>query len=114
MNPLDNLKIAQLRTELERHGYDTRGERKPQLEKEFDTLWKGISYVPALVQLTLQATFKSLKLKKYEVFPTEPLHDLKGHIHYIIEESTRKAAGETKQILKNVQTTVLSKKTALL
>lgn len=76
-----------------------------------DTLRKGISNSPPPIQPTPQATFESLNLEKYEVFSTEPLHDLKGHIHIIIEESTKKAAGETKQILKNVQATVLSKKT---
>lgn len=45
---------------------------------------------------------------KYEVFPTEPLHDLKGHIH-LIEEVIKKACGETLQILKQVQDAVLSK-----
>ena len=33
-------------------------------------------------------TLDSLNLERYEVFPTEPLHDLKGHIH-IIEEATK-------------------------
>lgn len=42
-------------------------------------------------------------------FPTEPLRDLKGHIHNRIEEVIKKACGETLQILKQVQDTVLSK-----
>lgn len=110
VNPLDNLKVAQLRTELEKRGCNTRGKKKTQLEKEFD-LRKGISNIPALLQQTPQATFQSLNLGNYEVFPTEPLHDLKCHIRNIIEESTKKADGETKQVLKNVQSTVLNKTT---
>lgn len=64
-----------------------RVKKRPQLEREFDELRKGINNVPALLQLTPQATLASLNLEKYEIFPTEPLHDLKGHIHNIIEES---------------------------
>ena len=92
INPLDNLKVAKLRTELEKHGYSTMGKKMAQLEKEFDDLRKGISNV----QQTPQATLESLNLEKYEVFATEPLHDLKGHVRNIIEESVKKADGETK------------------
>ena len=48
----------------------------------------------------------SLNLEKY---PTEPLHDLKGHIRNIIDESMKQAVGETKQVSKNVHDTVLNK-----
>lgn len=53
-------------------------------------------------------TLDSLNLERYEVFPTEPLHDLKGHIH-IIEEATKITSGETQQILKQVKSTILKK-----
>lgn len=84
-------------------------EKKQQLEKELRDLQTGTSNVPALLLNTPQASLDSLNLGKYEVFPTEPLHDLKGHIHNLIEEVIKKACGETLQILKQVQDTVLSK-----
>ena len=89
VNPLDNLKVAQLQTELEKRGYNTRGKKKVQLEREFDELRKGVSNVPAILQQTPKATLESLNLDKYEVFATEPLHDLKGHARNIIEERTK-------------------------
>ena len=49
---------SQLRIELEKRGYSTRGKRKAQLEREFDDLRKGISNVPALLQRTPQATLE--------------------------------------------------------
>jgi len=45
-------------------------------------------------------TLDSLNLERYEVFPTESLHDLKGHKHNTIEEATKITSGETQQILK--------------
>ena len=111
VNPLDNLKVAQLQTELEKRGYNTRGKKKVQLEREFDELRKGVSNVPAILQQTPKATLESLNLDNYEVFATELLHDLKGHARNIIEERTKRASGETKQVLKNLQATVLGKTT---
>ena len=53
----------------------------------------------------------SFNVDKYDVFPTEPLYDLKGHIRNIIDGSMKQVVGETKQVLKNVHDTVLSKAT---
>ena len=85
--------------------------KKTQLEREFDELRKGTSNVPALLQKSPQATLESLNLEKYEIFLTEPLHDLKGHIHNIFEGSLKRAMGETRKILEGIQATVLSKAT---
>ena len=109
INPLEKLRVAQLRTELEKRGVDTEGKMKPQLEKELRDLQTGTSNVPALLLNTPQASLDSLNLGNYEVFPTEPLHDLKGHMHNILAEVTKAASGETLQILRQVQDTVLNK-----
>lgn len=109
INPLDKLRVAQLKTELEKRGVNTTGKKKPQLEKDLEDLQKGISNVPAILQQTPDASLDSLNLERYEVFPTEPLHDLKGHIHNIIEEATKITSGENQQILKQVKTTILNK-----
>ena len=90
INPLDKLRVAELGTELEKRGVNTRGTKKPQLEQELEKLQKGISNVPAILQITPQATLDSVKLGKYEIYPTEPLHDLKGHMRYIVDEVAKK------------------------
>ena len=97
INPLSNLRVAQLRNELEKRGCDTKGKKKSQLQEELDDLQKGVSNVPALLQRTPQASLQRLNL---EVFPTEPLHDLKGHIRNLIEDAIKIATGETLQVLK--------------
>ena len=50
INPLDNLKVLALRTELVMRGMVTGKKRKPELERDFDELWRGIVNVPALLQ----------------------------------------------------------------
>ena len=67
--------------------------------------------VPAILLTTPQVSLQSLNLGYYEVFPTEPLHDLKGHTRNIIDEATKKGVGETLDILKKIQDRVLNKST---
>ena len=105
INPLDRVRVAQLNTELEKPGVNTTG-KKPQLEKDLEVLQKEL--VMSQQSYSKHQTLDSLNLEKYEVFPTEPLHDLKGHIH-IIEEATKITSGETQQILKQVKSTILNK-----
>ena len=50
-----------------------------------------------------------MNLQKYEVSPTEPLHDLKGHLGNIIEETLAIATGEIERKVKEVKAAVLSK-----
>ena len=59
INPLDKLRIAQLRTELEKRGISTKGKKKPQLEEELADLQKGISNVPAILKKTPEASLAS-------------------------------------------------------
>lgn len=66
INPLDKLRVAELRTELEKSGVNTAGKKRPQLECEFQELQKGISNVPVIIQNTLQAILDSLNLGKHE------------------------------------------------
>ena len=58
-----------------------------------DELQKGVSNVPAILLTTPQVSLQSLNLGYYEVFPTEALHDIKGHAWNIIDEATKKAVG---------------------
>ena len=108
-NPLSNLKVTQPRSELDKRGFHTDGKRKPQMQQMLDDIQKGVSNVPALLQQTPQASLQSLHLGVYEVFPTEPLHDLKGHVRNIMEETKKRASGETLGVLKHIEKTAFSK-----
>ena len=109
--PLDNLLLADLKKELSLRGMITAGQKKPSLEKAFEEIRLGINNFPALCQNNPEATLESLNLQNYEVFPTEPLHDLKGHLGNIIEETLAITTGETQQKVKEVKAAVLSKDT---
>ena len=47
---------------------------------EFDDIRLGVNNFPALLQGNPEVSLQSLNLQYYEVSPTEPLHDLKGHL----------------------------------
>ena len=93
--------MAQLRIELEKHGCDTNGKKKSQLQEELDK--KGSAMCLHYCRELHKRHFRASIL---EVFPTEPLHDLKGHIRNLIEEAIKIATGETLQVLEK---TTLSK-----
>ena len=109
INPMDNLKIQELRTELWKRSLSTAGKKKPQLEKEFDELRRGITNVPALLQGVPEMTLTELCLDSYEVSPVEPIHDLKGHLSNIIEELRVTLTGEVKEKVDIIVGSVLGK-----
>ena len=95
INPLSDLNVANLRSELQARGISTTGKKRVELDKELAQLQKGTSNVPALLQTTPEATLESCNLSYYEVLPTEPLHDLKGHLSVIIPAAASIAKNET-------------------
>ena len=97
-----DLKVQELKTELESRGVTTQGKKRPQLESEFVELRRGIVNVAALLQSDLDSSLSSLCLDRYEVLPTEPLHDVKGHLSNIMEETLKAVTGETLKRLKLV------------
>lgn len=107
--PLDKLLVADLRNELSIRGLSTEGKKKPVLEKEFEDIRLGITNFPALLQNSPEASLHSLNLPHYEVSPTEPLHDLKGHFSNIIEESLLIASGKVLDEIKKIKKVVLTK-----
>jgi hypothetical protein len=67
--------------------------------------------LPALLQTTPEATLESYNLSYYEVLPTEPLHDLKGHLSAIIPTAASIAKNETREIINDIQVSILNKTT---
>ena len=111
INPLDNLKVHELRMEIEKRGLLTARKKKPQLENEFNELRRGITNVPALLQGTPETPLEELCLANYEISPVEPLHDLKGHLSNIIEELRVSLTGNVREKVDVIVSTVLGKET---
>ena len=86
LKPLDNLKIEDLRVELQARGVKTDGLLKPQLSSQLTEILQGAKRVPTLLNLNPTQTLESLNLSRYEVLDCEPLHDLKGHLYNLLPE----------------------------
>ena len=50
-------------------------------------------------------------MSQYEIAPTEPLHDIKGHFSNLIEESIHIATGSAQVEIKKIRSTILNKDT---
>ncbi len=78
---MDNLSVGELRKELTHRGQTVgKKSKKPELSEQFDNLRQGLNDVPALlqptpIQPTPNANLHDLNLEKYEISPSEPLHD---------------------------------------
>ena len=87
--PFKNLKKGELQKEYTERGLfpQISFKKKPQKQDYMDTLtshMKGITRVPTLLFKCLTLATALSCLKVYEVFATEPLHDLKNHIQNIL------------------------------
>lgn len=107
--PLDKLLLSDLKEELRLRGVPIAGEKKPALEKEFEEIRSGINNFPELLNDQPELTLESLHLKNYEISPTEPLHDLKGHLGSIIDETLQIATGQVLIEIKKIKAAILNK-----
>ncbi|KAK3720987.1 hypothetical protein QZH41_018544 [Actinostola sp. cb2023] len=82
---IQNLKVKDLREELQARGEDDSG-LKPELQERLNAILGGTSRVPALLYGDNNITLSSLNLTDYEVLFFEPLHCCLDHIAHILEE----------------------------
>ena len=108
---MDNLKLQELKCELEVRGIITVGKRKPQLERDFDDLRRGIVNVPALLQGVPDKKLKDFGLENYKISPVEPLHDLKVPLSNIIDEIRVSVSSDMKKKVESICARVLNKET---
>ena len=111
VNLYENLKVQELRIELSKRGVNITGKKKPQLETDLEELRRGVTNVPALLQNTPETPLDSLYLHNYEISPTEPLHDIKGHLSNVADELLAQTTGNIKKKLSSVYESVLGKET---
>lgn len=107
-DPLEKLKIDDLRRELNKRKIPTNSKKKPQLQAELQEIQKGIANFPALTKDTPP---EDLGLERYEIFSTEPLHDIKGHFSNVITEVMKTAPLKTKEEIDKINNTILKKST---
>lgn len=86
LKPLENLKIADLRVELQSRWVDTKGLLKPQLSLHLTDILQGVQRVPTLLTLDPTQSLASINLSMYEILDCEPLHDIKGHLQNLLPE----------------------------
>ena len=80
---------------------------KADLQEEFKEVKKGFCNFPALVTSNPNANLQDLHLGQYEVAPTEPLHDFKGHMANIIAEVRANTQGSIHGEVEKVYTATL-------
>lgn len=70
-----------------------RGEQVPRLAGErkesLKGILRGVIRVPALLALDPTAKLEQTGLGRFQILPTEPLHDLKGHLSHVLSELQR-------------------------
>ncbi len=84
--PLEKLRIGELREELKARGVFDLDRLKPESQTELQEILKGVQRVPALLLVNPKQELRSLNINRYEVMACEPLHDLKGHLHNLLDE----------------------------
>ena len=83
---LHQLSLEQLHTELRARGMArVTTMNKVDASKHFCNLLQGVR-VPALIAFSPRAELSSFALEQYELWPCEPLHDLKGHISHVLNK----------------------------
>ena len=111
LKPLDNLKIADLRQELQARGINTKGLLKPQLTSCLTDILQGVQRVPTLLTLNPAQSLTTLNLTKYEVLDCEPLHDLKGHLYNLLPDIPYLLPSQLKTECQQLLDTTLPKQT---
>ena len=113
--PFKNLKKEELEKECAERGLfrQISFKKKPQKQDYMDALtshMKGITRVPALLFKCLTLATALSCLKVYEVFATEPLHDLKNHIQNIFDELPSTLKGAEKSTFLNAKEKTINRK----
>lgn len=86
LQPFENLRVRELKRELEERGVEIKGMLKDDLQMALNGILGGVARVPTLLLLNPTQSLSDLNLSRYEIVASEPLHDLKGHITNLITE----------------------------
>ena len=87
--------------------------KKPNKQDYLDALvshMKGVTRVPGLLFNCITITMALSCLRFYEVFATEPLHDLKNHIQNVFDELPTILKGKSKDIFLKAKSETIDRK----
>ena len=84
---------------------------KTELQVEFNRVKKGFCNFPALATSNPNAGLGDLHLAQYEVAPTEPLHDFKGHMANVVAEVRANTQGVIHEEVEKIYKATLKKDT---
>ena len=103
IKPFESLDTKGLAKELKTRECDVSGTTKKALATSLKNNLKGVQRVPSLLLTNPTESLESLNIENYHILDYEPLHDLKGHLHNIIDELPNKLeeplSGEVKAII---------------
>ena len=81
--PFEKMKKEELAKELDLRNWDRElpvGAKRDVLQEELNRRLQGIDRVPAMFYGNEEISAEEMGLAQYEISPSEPLHDIKGHI----------------------------------
>ena len=84
---------------------------KTELQVEFNRVKKGFCNFPALATSNPNAGLGDLHIAQYEVAPTEPLHDFKGHMANSVAEVRANTQGVIHEEVEKIYKATLKKDT---
>ena len=102
LKPLDKLLVADLKQELTARSIDTTSMQKTELQDKLVQILKGAQRVPSILVLNPTQSLTELNLEDYEVLDCEPLHDLKGHGHNLLDELPHLVPTQHKQKISQI------------
>ena len=107
------MKITELREECisrELVHLDNQQLKRQDLDRALKEHLHGIQRFPALLLNSQRKTLDDLNLTRYEIMPSEPLHDLKEHIKNIMTEVYHLLIPEEQVLFDQVHDAVIANK----
>lgn len=86
IKPFQKLKAQELQKELSARGFDVDQLKRPELEKKLDQVLGGVQRVPTVLIGNHRGKLEDVGCGRYEILPTESLHDIKEHSHNLWTE----------------------------
>ena len=84
-----SLSAAQLREKLRARGVFDLSGNKSELTSKLQKILCGTQKVPSLLVTKPEQPLTELNLESYTILDCEPLHDLKGHVTNLLEETNK-------------------------
>ena len=112
IRPFDKMLVSELKIELRSRGIEPTGLKK-DMESDLREILGGVQRVPALLWREQRGSLTDMNLGSYEVIPGEALHDIKGHIHNLLQELKFHLKQEERKLFEDAYQAAIGDKDAL-